>query len=294
MPDNKKFYWIKQRDNFFESDEIEELQEMPNGYEMLIIYQKIVLFCINKNGALVSSIGDNAKPISTERLSRHIRHNKELVQATIDILLDLNLLYVDTDEIIKITNFKDMVGVETKWAEKKRKYREKKKALESGQERGQQGGQEVGHKKDNVLEEIEIRDKRIENRDKEIRDIDIDKEKEIEADLIIYPAEQDCIPYNDVIEYLNLKLGTNYKTSTRKTRDCIKARYNEGYRLDDFKLVIDKKYNEWNGTDMEKYLRPETLFGNKFEGYLNQKEKENKITFKDAANMMNWEDFYEN
>ena len=290
MPDNKKFYWIKQRDNFFESDEIEELQEMPNGYEMLIIYQKIVLFCINKNGALVSSIGDNAKPISTERLSRHIRHNKELVQATIDILLDLNLLYVDTDEIIKITNFKDMVGVETKWAEKKRKYREKKKALESGQERGQQGGQEVGHKKDNVLEEI--RDKRIENRDKEIRDID--KEKEIEADLIIYPAEQDCIPYNDVIEYLNLKLGTNYKTSTRKTRDCIKARYNEGYRLDDFKLVIDKKYNEWNGTDMEKYLRPETLFGNKFEGYLNQKEKENKITFKDAANMMNWEDFYEN
>ncbi len=290
MPDNKKFYWIKQRDNFFESDEIEELQEMPNGYEMLIIYQKIVLFCINKNGALVSSIGDNAKPISTERLSRHIRHNKELVQATIDILLDLNLLYVDTDEIIKITNFKDMVGVETKWAEKKRKYREKKKAQESGQERGQQGGQEVGHKKDNVLEEI--RDKRIENRDKEIRDVD--KEKEIEADLIIYPAEQDCIPYNDVIEYLNLKLGTNYKTSTRKTRDCIKARYNEGYRLDDFKLVIDKKYNEWNGTDMEKYLRPETLFGNKFEGYLNQKEKKNKITFKDAANMMNWEDFYEN
>ncbi len=290
MPDNKKFYWVKQRDNFFESDEIEELQEMPNGYEMLIIYQKIVLFCINKNGALVSSIGDNAKPISTERLSRHIRHNKELVQATIDILLDLNLLYVDTDEIIKITNFKDMVGVETKWAEKKRKYREKKKAQESGQERGQQGGQEVGHKKDNVLEEI--RDKRIENRDKEIRDVD--KEKEIEADLIIYPAEQDCIPYNDVIEYLNLKLGTNYKTSTRKTRDCIKARYNEGYRLDDFKLVIDKKYNEWNGTDMEKYLRPETLFGNKFEGYLNQKEKKNKITFKDAANMMNWEDFYEN
>ena len=292
MPDNKKFYWVKQRDNFFESDEIEELQEMPNGYEMLIIYQKIVLFCINKNGALVSSIGDNAKPISTERLSRHIRHNTELVQATLDILLDLNLLYVDTDEIIKITNFKDMVGVETKWAEKKRKYREKKKAQESGQERGQQGGQEVGHKKDNVLEEIEIRDKRIENRDKEIRNID--KEKEIEADLIIYPAEQDCIPYNDVIEYLNLKLGTNYKTSTRKTRDCIKARYNEGYRLDDFKLVIDKKYNEWNGTDMEKYLRPETLFGNKFEGYLNQKEKENKITFKDAANMMNWEDFYEN
>lgn len=286
MPDNKKFYWIKQRDNFFESDEIEELQEMPNGYEMVIIYQKIVLFCINKDGALVSNIGDNTKPISTDRLSRHIRHDAELVQITIDTLLDLNLLYIDIDGITKITNFKDMVGVETKWAEKKRKYREKKKAQESGQ----QSGQNVGQEKDNVLEEKDIRDKRKENRDKEIRD----KEKEIETDLIIYPAEQDSIPYNDVIEYLNLRLGTNYKASTRKTRDCIKARYNEGYRIDDFKLVIDKKYNEWNGTEMEKYLRPETLFGNKFEGYLNQKEKENKITFKDAANMMNWEDFYAN
>ena len=49
------------------------------------------------------------------------------------------------------------------------------------------------------------------------------------------------------------------------------ARLNEGYSLDDFKQVIEKKVNEWKGTEMEKYLRPETLFGTKFENYLNQK-----------------------
>lgn len=280
MPDNKKFYWIKLKDDFFKSDEIEDLQETENGYEKLAIYQKIILYCINKDGCLVSNSGESTKPISIERLSRNIGHDKYITQQTIDTLIDLKLLYEDTDGIIKVANFSDMVGVETKWAEKKRKYREKKKGQLGGQDSGQSSGQE----KDNVLQEKEIREKRI--RDKRI-------EKEIETD-IINPAEQDNIPYKEVIEYLNLRLGSNYKASTNKSRECIKARYNEGFRLDDFKIVIDKKYNEWYGTDMEKFLRPETLFGNKFEGYLNQKDVERKITFKDAGNMMNWEDFYAN
>ena len=75
---------------------------------------------------------------------------------------------------------------------------------------------------------------------------------------------------NEIIDYLNLVLGTKYKSTTKKTKDCIKARLKEEFTVDDFKVVIDKKSDEWKGTDMEKYLRPETLFGNKFEGYLNQ------------------------
>ena len=75
-----------------------------------------------------------------------------------------------------------------------------------------------------------------------------------------------------IIEYLNKKVGTNYKYNTSSTVAKIKARLNEGYKLDDFIVVIDKKVNEWKGTDLEKYLRPETLFGTKFESYLNQKE----------------------
>lgn len=76
--------------------------------------------------------------------------------------------------------------------------------------------------------------------------------------------------YKEVVNYLNMILDSNYKYTTKKTQDCIKARLNEGFTVDDFKTVIDKKAKEWLGTDMERYLRPETLFGNKFEGYLNQ------------------------
>lgn len=74
----------------------------------------------------------------------------------------------------------------------------------------------------------------------------------------------------NVIDYLNMVCGTNYRSSTPKTRKQIKARVGEGFTENDFYAVIDKKSKEWFGTDMEKYLRPETLFGTKFEGYLNQ------------------------
>ena len=78
------------------------------------------------------------------------------------------------------------------------------------------------------------------------------------------------IIYSRVIEYLNSKTGKSYKSATRKTQSLIKARIDEGFNEEEFFKVIDNKVSEWKGTEYEKYLRPETLFGNKFEGYLNQ------------------------
>ena len=78
----------------------------------------------------------------------------------------------------------------------------------------------------------------------------------------------------EIVGYLNSKLGTRYLPTNEKTQRLITARFNENkkYTVADFKVVIDKKVKEWKGTEMEKYLRPETLFGTKFESYLNQKE----------------------
>ena len=78
------------------------------------------------------------------------------------------------------------------------------------------------------------------------------------------------VEIKEIIDYLNERAGTNYKTTTQKTRDIIKARLNEKFTVEDFKVVIDKKVSDWKGTEWEKFLRPETLFSNKFEGYLNQ------------------------
>lgn len=75
-----------------------------------------------------------------------------------------------------------------------------------------------------------------------------------------------------VIEHLNKTAGTNFRYTSKLNKSKINARLNEGYVLDDFIDVIDKKHKEWQGTEFERYLCPETLFGNKFEKYLNQKE----------------------
>ena len=86
--------------------------------------------------------------------------------------------------------------------------------------------------------------------------------------------------YSSVIDYLNKKTERTgkekYSPTSTKTQKLIKARLREKYEPEDFKIVIDKKCKEWLGTDMEKYLRPETLFGNKFESYLKQKTGSNK------------------
>lgn len=76
--------------------------------------------------------------------------------------------------------------------------------------------------------------------------------------------------YSRVITRLNQLTGKNYKSTTKKTIDCIDARLNEEFTEEDFYKVIEIKAKEWLGTKYEIYLRPETLFGNKFEGYLNQ------------------------
>lgn len=80
----------------------------------------------------------------------------------------------------------------------------------------------------------------------------------------------DNIPYKEIIEYLNTKTGKNYRDNVQKNKSLIKARWSEGYRLDDFKQVIDNTVTDWSGTKYSKYLRPETLFGTKFDSYLNQ------------------------
>ena len=79
--------------------------------------------------------------------------------------------------------------------------------------------------------------------------------------------------YSLVIDYLNIKANTSYRINTKNTQSLINARVREGFTIEDFKKVIDSKSGEWLNTDFEKYLRPATLFGGKFENYLNEANK---------------------
>ena len=81
--------------------------------------------------------------------------------------------------------------------------------------------------------------------------------------------------YSRIVDYLNRKTNSNFKVETKKTQDLIKARLKEGFEPKDFKIVIDFKCDQWFTDDeMHEYLRPQTLFNNKFEGYLNAAKRQ--------------------
>ena len=101
---------------------------------------------------------------------------------------------------------------------------------------------------------------------------DIDKLSSSEPNSDPEPEQKSQkIPYEKIIDYLNRKTNSHYRPTSKATKRLIKARYNEGFTDADFKTVIDKKCTEWlQDANMAQYLRPETLFGTKFEAYLNQ------------------------
>ena len=95
--------------------------------------------------------------------------------------------------------------------------------------------------------------------------------------------DKNDIEIKEIVSFLNAAVDSNYRASSKSTKSHINARLKEGFTVDDFKAVIVKKCNEWKSdAKMSAYLRPETLFGAKFEGYLNQMERKN-----DGANAGN-------
>lgn len=101
----------------------------------------------------------------------------------------------------------------------------------------------------------------------------------------ILSGEPDTPAYEAVTDCLNEILGTHYLSTTKETRKLIKARWEDGFRLQDFREVIEKKARSWlHDPKMAQYLRPETLFGPKFQSYLNEKSSAS-FTAKTAGNL---------
>lgn len=111
------------------------------------------------------------------------------------------------------------------------------------------------------------------NLDTQIR-IDKIREEENRIETICHVSHDDVDKSHfEIIEYLNLKTGSKFKPTTKPYVQAIRSRLKEGYTVNDFKTVIDKKCREWQGTKLEKYLTPKTLFApSHFDTYLNSNE----------------------
>ena len=250
MSDNKKYYYLRLKDNFFDSDELKILESMKDGYLYSNILLKLYLRSLKNDGKLV--VNDRI-PYNAEMLASVIGHQIGTVKQALSIFKDLGLIDVLENGAIYMLDIQNFIGRGSSEADRKREYRQR---IESDRTNVLTNVRQIS---DKTPPEIEI-------------ELEIEKEKELEINKIHCHVQHDNTSnsINEIIEYLNSKTNKNYRSTTQKTRTLIKARMKEHFTIDDFKIVIDKKCSEWMGTKFEPYLRPETLFGTKFEGYLNQ------------------------
>lgn len=258
-----KYYWLKLDKDFFKRHDIRIIEDMKNGKDYILFYLKLLLESLDHNGALRFS---DEIPYSENMLATITNTNPDTVRSAIKVFSELKMMEVMDDGTYYMNQVNKMVGSETEWAKKKRNYRAKSYLVNKSMEDKQHLIEKK--KEDNVLEVSGQCPTEIEK--------EIEKEKDNKYSRADSTTSLDGKAFMEIIDYLNEAAGTHYKYGTRKTRDCIKARMNEGFTVDDFKVVIDKKIKGWKGTNMEMYLRPETLFGTKFEGYLNEIET-NKV-----------------
>ena len=174
MATGKRYYWIKLKDSFMSSDEIDYLMSQPDGANYVVLYQMLCLKTINTNGCLVSKIGEMLIPYDAEKIQRECKwFPLSTVRLALTVYKQIGLIFENPDGTLSISDYQNMIGSETDWAAKNRKIRSNaaNKELQAGHDTGHTTGHNVSTDGgENVTTEKEIeKDKDIENRER-VRD----------------------------------------------------------------------------------------------------------------------------
>ena len=167
MATGKRFYWIKLKDSFMSSDEIDYLMSQPDGANYVVLYEMLCLKTINTGGCLVSQIGEMLIPYDAEKIQRECKwFSLATVRVALSVYKQIGLIFESPDGILAISNYSDIVGSETDYSAQKRLQRENRRRQIPVKGADNNEDNNV----DNVHTEKEIdKDKEIENR---VRDRD--------------------------------------------------------------------------------------------------------------------------
>ena len=236
---NKKYYYLKLKEDFFDNEDIKIIESMENGYLYSNILLKMYLKSLKNNGELIFK---DFIPYDVKMLSTITGHNIDVVEKSLKIFKSLGIIEILDNGAIFMLDVQNYIGSITDEGIRKAEYRERINQMKLVEI---ENGTNVGQCPDISL---------------------ISNYNNIDYNSIIKEA----------VEYLNLKTGKNFRPNNKETIKHIKARVNEKYTIEDLKKVVDVQCDKWLNTNMEEYLRPQTLFAGKFESYLNSKSKEQK------------------
>lgn len=242
--------WIKICTDIFGDEKIQLIEDLPEGDGIIVIWFKLLCMAGKQNNGGVFMLNERIA-YTDDMLATLFRRPINIVRLALNTFEQFGMIEIVNNAYTlpnweKHQSLDKLEQLREKNRERVARHREKQKLLSSGD------GCNVTVMKCNA--------------------IDIDKEIELDKEININNnKKKNEKPYKIIVDYLNEKADTSYRASSKATQSHINARLSEGYTVDDFKIVIDKQCTKWKGTEYEQYLRPSTLFGNKFENYLNGK-----------------------
>ena len=263
--------WIKLSVSVFDDEKFDAINVMPDANDIQLVWIKLLCLAgkCNASGFLV--IADEI-PFTDEMLAKKFSMSIGTVQRAMEILQKLNMISVE-ENIYMVSNWAkyqsatDLDRIREKGRLRAQKYRDKvkQKRIAESKESGKKDERNVTHHviRDVICSNSYSSSSFSVDNISDVEHLDNIKNKDKNKDNIyIYNIKE-------IVEYLNEKTKSSYKYTTSATQKSIKARLTDGFTVDDFKKVIDVKSKQWLNSDMEKYLRPQTLFSpSKFESYL--------------------------
>lgn len=129
MSENKKYYWLKLKENFFDNDTISFIQEQKNGILYVNFYLKLCLKSLKTEGNLIRLVGENLIPYDVNSLARLTNTPVDTVKVAMDLFEKIGLVKIQETGEIYLAQIKEMIGKETDKAELMRRKRAKDKLI---------------------------------------------------------------------------------------------------------------------------------------------------------------------
>lgn len=127
MSEQKRYYWIKLKTDFFNQEAIDLLLSQPNGCQYVVLYQMLCLNTVNNEGELSTKVGEMIIPYDVDKIVRDTKYfDHDTVAVALELFKKLSLIYIEEGGVLQIAGFTNIVGSETKYAAKQRAYRENK------------------------------------------------------------------------------------------------------------------------------------------------------------------------
>ena len=256
MSKEKKYWWMKMQKDWAKSKKIKKLRRVAGGDTFALIYLEMMLHSIPNFGVLIF---EKTEKNLAEQLSIELDEDQENVSIVLNFLFANNLIEEINEDKFLLLEVPNMVGSTSASTERMRRLRARQK----------------------LLKEQNVEDKSVTCDDPVTPcyvELELDLELELEKDKEIKNKSILSGKIDEIMAMTNSMLNKNYNPKTKSHRNLISARLNEGYSVEDFKKVLEKKIKQWKNTEQEQYLRPQTLFAQShFDTYLNDPDCTSKV-----------------